>query len=234
MPSRIVAIARSRAALAAVFLVAGLVAGPRVERFLSNLRVRVVKVSFEGPANKALAGKVYYPASLLRRPRHGVLFCHGTLPDGKDTAFYRALMKGLARRGYLVFGFDLRGFGKSPSISNIGRPVGLDFTADAKAAIAYMTEQLPVRRDTLTIMGHSLGAAIAFATGATDERVANIIAISAGNFLPRGSTARSTRGITSPRSSAPPVWISPPGSGTGWRARWRSSSTSRSRPARRC
>ena len=68
MPSRIVAIARSRAALAAVFLVAGLVAGPRVERFLSNLRVRVVKVSFEGPANKALAGKVYYPASLLRRP----------------------------------------------------------------------------------------------------------------------------------------------------------------------
>ena len=182
MPSRIVAIARSRAALAAVFLVAGLVAGPRVERFLSNLRVRVVKVSFEGPANKALAGKVYYPASLLRRPRHGVLFCHGTLPDGKDTAFYRALMKGLARRGYLVFGFDLRGFGKSPLISNIGRPVGLDFTADAKAAIAYMTEQLPVRRDTLTIMGHSLGAAIAFATGATDERVANIIAISAGNF----------------------------------------------------
>lgn len=186
MRSTFVAIARSRAALAAVFLVAGLVAGPRVERLLSSLRCRVVKVSFEGPAHKALSGKVYYPVSFSRRPRHGVLFCHGTLPDGKDTAFYRALMKGLARRGYLVFGFDLRGFGKSPSISNIGHPVGLDFTADAKAAIDYMTEQLPVRLDSLTIMGHSLGAAIAFAVGATDERVSNIIAVSAGNFPPPG------------------------------------------------
>lgn len=177
-------IARSPAFLAAAFLIAGLLVRPCFDSAVSRMQCRVVKVSFKGPRNKAISGKIYYPPSLWNRRHPVILFCHGTLPDGKDTKFYQALMKSLSRKGYLIFGFDLRGFGKSAGISNLGHPSNLDFIADTKAAIDYMMKNLPVHRETVTIMGHSLGAAIAFAVGSTDDRIRNIIAISAGNFPP--------------------------------------------------
>ena len=164
-----------------VFL-AGIVIGMNIGPLLSLSKVHVREVTFDGPGRKELVGKVYFPPALFQKKYDGILLCHGVLPKGKDTALYVELARQLARRGYLVMTFDFRGFGESAKVANFRVPRDLNFPAEAEAAVSFMLEKLPVREEGYTIAGHSMGANIAFAVGAQDKRVKNIITISAGNF----------------------------------------------------
>jgi len=164
-------------------LIAGILIGTEMESLSSIFRCRVREVSFAGPAHHAIVGKIYYPTGLFRRKYHGILFCHGVLPRGKDTSLYVYLMRRLARKGYLVLIFDLRGFGESAKVANFRVPGDCNYVAETKAALSYMLRELPVDREHLTIAGHSMGANLALAVGAADDRVRNIIVISAGNFV---------------------------------------------------
>lgn len=175
---------RVTAGVAAFCLVAGFLAGMHSEDLFSFFRYRTARVSFAGPHRMTLSGKIYYPPSIATRKYPGILLCHGTLPDGKDTELYVTLAKKLAMRGFLVLTFDLRGFGKSLRLSPTRSAKRLDFVADVNAALDYMLRELPVDKDTITVAGHSLGANLAFAVGSRDVRVRNIIPISTGNFPP--------------------------------------------------
>ena len=167
---------------AAVFLIIGIVIGTQFSEKLSALRCRVREVIISGPHTFSLEGKIYYPRSFPGVKHPGILFLHGTLPKGKDTRLYKALLKELAKSGYLVLTFDLRGFGDSYKVSNFRVPEDLDFAADVKSALRYMIEKLPVDKKNITIAGHSLGGNLSFAVGAVSPEVRNIISIAPGNY----------------------------------------------------
>jgi len=168
---------------AAACLAAGIFIGAEGERLSTLFRCRIREVTFSGPKHHALVGRVYQPRGLPGRRYPAILFVHGLLPKGKDTPLYVHLMRRLARKGYLVFAFDLGGFGESGKAANYNIPRDCDFTRDTEAALSYMLRHLPVDRTRLAVAGHSMGANLAVAVGAKDERVGRIIAISPGNFM---------------------------------------------------
>lgn len=160
---------------------AGAIIGAQTQTISSSFFCKISKVCFSGSGH-ALEGKVYLSRWSFKRKYPAILFCHGMLPKGKSTKLYSHLMMQLARKGYLVMGFDLRGFGRSSEIDMTQTPATLDFLADAKAALSYMLQEFPIDKDSVTIAGHSMGANLAFAVGARDDRVKNIIIISPGDF----------------------------------------------------
>jgi pimeloyl-ACP methyl ester carboxylesterase len=171
----------SQIVVAAACLAAGFFIGIHRENIAGLLHCRGKKVCFAGQRG-ALVGKIYYPPSLFKRRYPGILFVHGLMEKGKGAKVYSHLMGELARKGYLVMGFDLRGFGESRKMATFRIPGDLDFVADTEAALAYMLRELPVDRGNVTIVGHSMGANLVFAVGARDRRVKNIVMISAGDY----------------------------------------------------
>lgn len=164
-----------------VFFVAGLLLGTQLEKIGEDFRYGTKRVLFKGPHGFTMAGKLYHPRFRLRRKYPGILFCHGTLPKGKDTKLYKHLLPKLAKKGYIVFTFDVRGFGASGKVANF-RTYDLDFIADTRAALEYMMEKFPVDKENITIAGHSLGGNLSFAVGATSPEVRNIVSIAPGNY----------------------------------------------------
>jgi pimeloyl-ACP methyl ester carboxylesterase len=164
------------------FLIAGIAIGSQMEKILHMTSTNSREVVLSGPSHFSLSGKVYYPRRLPGTRHPGILFCHGTLPKGKDTRLYEILLQRLAKKGYLVLSFDVRGFGDSHKVSNFQIPRDLDFIADTEAALDYMTDKLPIDRENVTIAGHSLGGNLAFAVGAKSPKVKNIVCISPGNY----------------------------------------------------
>lgn len=118
-------------------------------------------------------------------PFPGIVFCHGNLPTGKDTALYMEMCKLLAKKGYAILSFDIKGFGESEKISKIRLPEDLNFVQDASWAVDYFSGLKILDNIPLTIIGHSSGGNIAMAAGSVDARVENIICISPGDFNPR-------------------------------------------------
>lgn len=126
----------------------------------------------------------YLFAPLTKGPYPGIVFCHGNLPTGKDTALYMEMCQQLARKGYLILTFDIKGFGESEEITKIRLPEDLDFITDTEAAIDYFYKLDLTTKNNLTIIGHSSGGNIALAAGTLDSRIKNIICISPGDFNP--------------------------------------------------
>jgi pimeloyl-ACP methyl ester carboxylesterase len=170
-------------ALAALLcFAAGVGVGTHAQRLYGFFFTRSRRVTFAG-SRGALEGRIYYPRRIGSRDYPGILFCHGMLPKGKSAKAYSRLMQLLARRGYLVMGFDLHGFGESSkAAAHLALPRDLDFVADVRDALDFMTRRLPVDPGTLAVAGHSMGANLAFAVGASSPRVRNIILISPGNY----------------------------------------------------
>jgi pimeloyl-ACP methyl ester carboxylesterase len=169
-------------AICIIACAAGIIIGTHLEGISEKARITEKVVVFGGPRTFSLIGRVYYPRRLFRHTYPAILFCHGLLPAGKDTQLYRNLLRDLAGRGYLVFSFDMLGFGDSRKAASFRAPDNLDFVADVEAALDYMADNLPVKGNTVTIVGHSMGANLALAVGAHDPRIKNIIMISPGNF----------------------------------------------------
>ena len=104
-----------------------------------------------------------------------VLILHGILDHG---AGWDAVARSLALRGYRVVAPDLRGHGRSAHISMATSYNFMDFLADV-AAIGSQCAS------TFTLVGHSMGAAIAAAyTAAQPERVGSLILIEPPLLLP--------------------------------------------------
>lgn len=170
------------ALVAALAFAAGAGVGTHAQRIYGFLFTRTRRVTFAG-SRGALEGRVYYPRRVFSRRYPGILFCHGMLPKGKGAKAYSRLMQLLARRGYLVMGFDLHGFGESSkAAAHLDLARDLDFVADVRDALDFMARRLPVDPDAIAVAGHSMGANLAFAVGAESPRVKRIVLISPGNY----------------------------------------------------
>jgi uncharacterized protein len=129
-----------------------------------------------------LTASLHYPTSqnsqeqLSRYPI--VIICHGFLGNriGVDRLFVQAGRK-FASQGYMVLRFDYGGCGESTGDYGSG---GLDILiTQTMRVIDYALSLDCVDLNNVTLLGHSLGGAVAVLTAARDHRVKNLILWSA-------------------------------------------------------
>jgi acylglycerol lipase len=110
--------------------------------------------------------KIYYQAF---RPKSGskkVLVVHHGF--GEHGGRYLNLVEALANKGYAIYLLDARGHGRSDGRRGVVNHVS-DFFADLKKLIEIAKQKEGVKK--VTLMGHSMGAVIAFLfTGADNNQ----------------------------------------------------------------
>jgi len=105
-----------------------------------------------------------------------IVFTHGSVRNGRNEQFYPLMYNLLAKKGYTVVAYDLRGYGESLKYATINSPQELDFLSDAKRVLNY-AKSLPGITEVIT-MGHSCGGDVSFSSGADDKDVRGMIKLS--------------------------------------------------------
>ncbi|ANS73186.1 permease [Paenibacillus yonginensis] len=129
---------------------------------------------------ETIAASLHYPAeSALKEGRCKnrvplALICHGFVGSriGVDRLFVTTARE-LADAGYLVIRFDYLGCGESTG--SYGREGLASMVAQTKAVLDYGISCGDVDPTQVTLIGHSLGGAVAVATAASDRRVKNLV-----------------------------------------------------------
>jgi uncharacterized protein len=126
-----------------------------------------------------------------------VLFFHGNAQN-MSTHFYN--VEWLVRAGYQMVLFDYRGYGSSSGSPTVGGLV-----RDGKALLRYVVKEF--EKDTLIVLGQSLGGVVALAAVAESPHVQREIAaiVLEGVFSGYQSIARET--LKKVRFPAPIRWI---------------------------
>jgi dipeptidyl aminopeptidase/acylaminoacyl peptidase len=128
-----------------------------------------------------LAATIHYPTKDGMDPNKKiplVIICHGFIGSrvGVDRLFLLASRE-LARQGYLVLRFDYAGCGESDGIYG---EHGLDsMIAQTRSVLDYGLSLDCVDPLRVTLLGHSLGGAVALLTGTKDRRVKSLVLWSA-------------------------------------------------------
>ena len=119
-------------------------------------------VRFGAPDGSRLMGLIL----ALPDAPYTILYSHGNF---EDLGVVRRRMAMLRELGFQVFGYDYRGYGLSE-----GAPSVRNATEDARAAYAYVREELGVAPDRIVLYGRSVGGGPALVL-ATEEPVAGLI-----------------------------------------------------------
>ncbi len=108
------------------------------------------------------------------QPAPAVLLLHML---GSSRAAWQAsgLPQALADTGYVVLALDMRGHGASGGTRDWSTIPG-----DLRLVLTYLAEHSAVASDRIAIVGASIGANLALATGAADEAVTTVILLSPG------------------------------------------------------
>jgi len=164
--------------------------------------IETMAITFESN-NYTLYGEIFYPSASGLYP--GIVFCEGLA--GYVEA-YSWIPKALAEQGYVVLIYDYPGQGRSEGFlgnRNISIPSlnfylrfsalfeeGYYYVTDklVKAtmdAVTYLTNESPVSslidRETIGLIGHSLGSFTDTETAVFDERIDAVVALSQGNLI---------------------------------------------------
>lgn len=133
-----------------------------------------------------LTASIHYPSKTnqeegktARTPL--VVICHGFVGSriGVDRLFVKTARE-LAEDGYMVLRFDYAGCGESSG--NYGKE-GLDSMIDqTRTVLDYALTCSDVDPTRVTLIGHSLGGAVAILTAARDRRVKNLVLWSAVGY----------------------------------------------------
>ncbi|OKP97003.1 S9 family peptidase [Paenibacillus sp. P46E] len=102
------------------------------------------------------------------------VICHGFVGNriGVDRIFVKAARE-LASDGYMVIRFDYVGCGESSG--NYGSEDMESMIAQTRAVLDYGISSADVDPQRVTLIGHSLGGAVALLTGVRDRRVKNLV-----------------------------------------------------------
>ncbi|KWX73491.1 alpha/beta hydrolase family protein [Paenibacillus jilunlii] len=102
------------------------------------------------------------------------VICHGFVGSriGVDRIFVKAARE-LAADGYMVIRFDYVGCGESSG--NYGSEDMESMIAQTRAVLDYGISSADVDPQRITLIGHSLGGAVALLTGVRDRRIKNLV-----------------------------------------------------------
>ncbi|CAM4489813.1 alpha/beta hydrolase family protein [Paenibacillus typhae] len=102
------------------------------------------------------------------------VICHGFVGNriGVDRIFVKAARE-LARDGYMVIRFDYAGCGESSG--NYGSQDIESLIAQTRAVLDYGISSADIDPQRVTLIGHSLGGAVALLTAVRDRRVKNLV-----------------------------------------------------------
>lgn len=127
-----------------------------------------------------LTASIHYPSSTVKREGRCkdriplVVICHGFVGSrvGVDRLFVKTARE-LAEEGYLVVRFDYAGCGDSTG--DYGQE-GLESMIDqTRTVLDYAHSCADVDPTRITLIGHSLGGAVAILTAGRDQRVKNLV-----------------------------------------------------------
>jgi fermentation-respiration switch protein FrsA (DUF1100 family) len=114
-------------------------------------------VSFDSADGTKLHGWfITHPA-----PQHAILYCHGNGEDVSSIGEFAAELSDRLQAS--IFVFDYRGYGQSA-----GRPNEDGCIADGDAAQHWLAERIHLQPSGITLMGRSLGSAVAVALAANN------------------------------------------------------------------
>jgi fermentation-respiration switch protein FrsA (DUF1100 family) len=115
-----------------------------------------------------LDGDLYVPDDWVEGTRlPAVVACSGY--QGLKTIHPARFARALVPHGYVVLGFDYRGFGRSDG--ERGRLVPQEQVEDVRASISFLETRPEVDPDRIALFGWALGGGVVIAAGADDERV---------------------------------------------------------------
>jgi dienelactone hydrolase len=151
-------------------LVAAAVVGWLVQRDFG--RVEVTNVTYENYNGIRVRAKLLRPVDATGdRPMPGLVYIHG-YQNNRETS--DAYCIELARRGFVVLNIDAIGRGNS---GIPGDPDGADFdqTYGGLSSLAYLRSLPFVALDSVGMMGHSLGAEMAYTVALQDPEVKALV-----------------------------------------------------------
>jgi alpha/beta superfamily hydrolase len=116
-----------------------------------------------------LYGKLHVPDVV---PAPALLILHGLNSQGFHfLKIYKWLVEKACKDGFVVFLFDFRGVGKST-----GRfDYGMAEQQDVKCALDYLASRPEVLRDSIFVVGHSLGGAVSLYALKDEKRVKGLV-----------------------------------------------------------
>jgi len=168
----------------------------REYRAPSDLDIPVEEVRFRSEDGTELHGWLLKPGE-DRAAVGTVVHFHG---NARNLTAHVGLVDWLAERGFNVFLFDYRGYGKSD-----GRPKRSGVIADSRAALTYIRGRDDIDGDRLLVLGQSLGGACALAAlGEGSTEGVRAVAIDS-SFLSYRNVANSVLGGTF--LTKPLVWL---------------------------
>jgi hypothetical protein len=131
-------------------------------------RIEVSNVNFKNFNSIPIRAKLFRPVSVTStHPAPGVVYIHG-YQNNRETGDAYSLE--LARRGFVVLNIDAIGRGNS---GEPGDPRASDFdtTYGGTTSIQYLRSLPFVRPDSVGILGHSLGAEMAYVVSLNDPTI---------------------------------------------------------------
>jgi dienelactone hydrolase len=151
-------------------LVAAAVVGSLVQRDFG--RVEVTNVTYENYNGIRVRAKLLRPVDATRdRPMPGLVYIHG-YQNNRETS--DAYCIELARRGFVVLNIDAIGRGNS-GIPNDPDDADFDQTYGGLTSLAYLRSLPFVAVDSVGMMGHSLGAEMAYTVALQDPGVKALV-----------------------------------------------------------
>lgn len=131
-------------------------------------RVEVTNVSYPNYNDLRLRAKLFRPDSANpQNPLPGIVYAHG-YQNNRETSDAYCLE--LARRGFVILEIDALGRGNSDPPNDPKDP-GFDKTYGVISSLQYLKTLPFVARDSLGLMGHSLGAEWVYSVALKDSEV---------------------------------------------------------------
>ncbi len=131
-------------------------------------RVEVSNVTYPNSNGIPIRAKLLKPVGVsAESPAPGVVYIHGYQNNRETSDAYCIEM---ARRGFVVLEIDAIGRGNSGIPGDVEDP-DFDLTYGGRSSFAYLKSLPYVDRDSLGLMGHSLGAEMVYTIALEDPSV---------------------------------------------------------------
>jgi pimeloyl-ACP methyl ester carboxylesterase len=131
-------------------------------------RVQVSNVTYPNDNDISIRAKLFVPVGVsAEAPAPGVVYIHGYQNNRETSDAYSIEM---ARRGFVVLEIDAIGRGNSDNPGDVESP-DFDPTYGGRTSFAYLKSLPFVDPDSVGLMGHSLGAEMAYTIALSDPSV---------------------------------------------------------------